>query len=75
MLNILSYDDATPVLAHAPRHASPGHALNGRITCGVDLWLGAGATIRADGHFVRIGNDLQMGRGATIHIAHDVYPT
>ncbi len=74
-LNILSYDDATPVLAHAPRHAAPGHALIGRITCGVDLWLGAGATIRADGHFVRIGNDLQMGRGATIHIAHDVYPT
>lgn len=74
-LNILSYGDATPVLQRPPRLAAPGHALIGRITCGVDLWLGAGATIRADGHFVRIGNDLQLGRGATVHIAHDVYPT
>jgi gamma-carbonic anhydrase len=74
-LNILSYGDATPDLQRPPRLAAPGHALIGRITAGIDLWLGAGATIRADGHFVRIGNDLQMGRGATIHIAHDVYPT
>lgn len=74
-LNLLSYGSATPLLQLPARCALPGHALIGRITCGVDLWLGAGATIRADGHFVRIGDDLQMGRGATIHIAHDVYPT
>jgi carbonic anhydrase/acetyltransferase-like protein (isoleucine patch superfamily) len=73
--NILPYLDATPVLQRPPRFAAPGHAMIGRITCGADLWLGAGAVIRADGHFVRVGNDLQMGRGATVHIAHDVYPT
>ena len=31
--------------------------------------------IRADGHYVRAGDDLTLGHGATIHIAHDVYPT
>jgi carbonic anhydrase/acetyltransferase-like protein (isoleucine patch superfamily) len=74
-LNILPYGDATPDLQRPPRFAAPGHAIIGRVTCGVDLWMGAGSVIRADGHFVRIGNDLQLGRGATVHIAHDVYPT
>jgi carbonic anhydrase/acetyltransferase-like protein (isoleucine patch superfamily) len=74
-LNILPYGDTTPDLQRPPRFAAPGHAIIGRITCGVDLWMGAGSVIRADGHFVRIGNDLQLGRGATVHIAHDVYPT
>ena len=74
-LNALSYLGTAPKLAAAPRHAGPGHALVGRITLGRDAWLGAGALIRADGHDVRGGDDLHMGRGATVHIAQDVYPT
>ena len=74
-LNLLPYGGTTPELAGPPRHAASGHALVGRITLGRDAWLGAGATIRADGHYVRGGDDLMMGRGATVHIAHDVYPT
>lgn len=74
-LNLLPYGGTAPVLAGPPRHAAAGHALVGRITLGRDAWLGAGAVIRADGHFVRSGDDLHMGRGATVHIAHDVYPT
>ncbi|MFO1274211.1 MAG: DapH/DapD/GlmU-related protein [Rubrivivax sp.] len=46
----------------------------GRVTLGRGAWLGAGAVIRADGHDVKAGDGLHLGRGATIHIAHDVYP-
>jgi gamma-carbonic anhydrase len=75
VLNLLPYGGASPQLAGPPRHAGSGHALVGRITLGREAWLGAAAVIRADGHDVRGGNDLHMGRGATVHIAHEVYPT
>ena len=42
------------------------------------MTLPSGSTasvIRADGHYVRAGDDLTLGHGATVHIAHDVYPT
>jgi carbonic anhydrase/acetyltransferase-like protein (isoleucine patch superfamily) len=75
VLNLLPYAGIAPTLAGPLRHAAAGHALVGRITLGGDAWFGAGAVIRADGHYVRGGDDLHMGRGATVHIAHDVYPT
>lgn len=74
-LHLLSYDGVSPVLAGPPRVALAGHALIGRLTLGHSAWLGAGSVIRADGHFVRIGDRFTMGRGATIHIAHERYPT
>ncbi len=74
-LNVLPYGDTAPALAGPPRHAAPGHAIVGRITLGRDSWFGAGAVIRADGHEVKAGDDLQLGRGASVHIAHDIYPT
>jgi carbonic anhydrase/acetyltransferase-like protein (isoleucine patch superfamily) len=74
VLNLLPYGGTSPELAGMPRHAAAGHALVGRITLGRDSWFGAGAVIRADGHYVRGGNDLHMGRSATVHIAHEVYP-
>ncbi len=74
-LNVLPYLGSSPQLADPPRHAAAGHVLVGRITLGRDAWLGAGAVIRADGHYVRAGDGLHLGRGATVHIAHDVYPT
>lgn len=74
-LNLLRYGDASPSLASAPRAAQPGHALIGRLTLGRDAWLGAGSVIRADGHDVTAGDDLHLGRGASVHIAHAVYPT
>jgi carbonic anhydrase/acetyltransferase-like protein (isoleucine patch superfamily) len=74
-LNVLPYLGTAPRLAGAPRHAAAGHALVGRIVLGRDAWLGAGALIRADGHHVDAGDDLSMGRGASVHIAHEVYPT
>jgi carbonic anhydrase/acetyltransferase-like protein (isoleucine patch superfamily) len=74
-LNLLSYRGTAPRLSGPPRSAAAGHALVGRITLGQGAWLGAGAVIRADGHDVRAGDDLHLGRGATVHIAHEVYPT
>jgi carbonic anhydrase/acetyltransferase-like protein (isoleucine patch superfamily) len=74
-LNLLPYGGTSPALGGPPRHAAVGHALVGRITLGGGAWLGAGSVIRADGHYVRGGDDLHMGRGATVHIAHEVYPT
>lgn len=74
-LNLIAYKGALPALASGPAEALPGHAVVGRVTIGRDAWLGAGSVIRADGHYVRIGDGLHIGRGATIHIAHDLYPT
>lgn len=74
-LNLLSYLGTRPELAGPPRHVGANAAVVGRITLGRDAWLGAASVIRADGHYVRAGDDLTLGHGATVHIAHDVYPT
>ena len=74
-LNALSYLGTHPQIAGEPRHAGANSAVVGRVTLGRDAWLGAASVIRADGHYVRAGDDLTLGHGATIHIAHDVYPT
>ena len=74
-LNLLSYGENTPTLLGPVTHAGAGHALIGRLRLGRDAWLGAGTVIRADGHYVEAGHDLHLGRGASVHIAHDVYPT
>ena len=73
--NLLSYLGTHPELAGPPRHVGANSAIVGRVTLGRDAWLGAASVIRADGHYVRAGDDLTLGHGATIHIAHDVYPT
>lgn len=73
--NLIAYQGTLPELGSEPSAALAGHAVVGRVTLGRGAWLGAGTVIRADGHFVRIGDDLHMGRGSTIHIAHEVYPT
>lgn len=74
MLNLIEYRGIRPKFAGEPI-ALPGHAVAGRVTVGLGAWLGAGSVIRGDGHFITIGDDLHLGRGATIHIAHDLYPT
>lgn len=74
-LNRLAYEGTLPSLAGPPLAAAAGHALVGHLTLGREAWLGAGAVIRADGHYVRIGDAFHLGRGATVHIAHARYPT
>jgi carbonic anhydrase/acetyltransferase-like protein (isoleucine patch superfamily) len=74
-LNTLSYLDEHPEVAGPPRHVGANSAVIGRVVLGADAWLGAASVIRADGHHVRAGRDLVLGHGATVHIAHDLYPT
>lgn len=47
----------------------------GRVTLGSGAWLGAFSVLRADGHDVIIGEGFHLGNHATVHIAHDIYPT
>lgn len=74
-LLVLPFRDIEPDFAKPPRHAGRMSAILGRVTMGAGAWVGDDTIIRADGHFVRIGDDFQLGSGSTVHIAHDVYPT
>ncbi len=73
--------DLLPYQAHQPDIEGPlqaaraGHAIIGRVRLGAGAWLGAGATIRADGNYIQIGAGFQMGRSSTVHISEDMYPT
>ncbi len=72
---LLPYHGTSPDLGGPILSAGPGSAVLGRATVGAGLILGARAVIRADGHFVRIGDDFHLGDRSTVHIAHNVYPT
>lgn len=72
---VLPYAGIRPNLASEPRGCGRNVSLIGRVEIGSDLLCGAGAVIRADGHFVRIGDDFCFGEMSTVHIAHEVYPT
>lgn len=74
-LNLLPYAGTVPRLGGPPQRAAAGHALIGRVTLGRAARLGAGSVIRADGDAVVAGDGLDLGRGATVHIAHESLPT
>ena len=46
----------------------------GRVTLGRAAWLGAFSVIRADGHFIRVGDAFHLGSHSTLHINHEIYP-
>ena len=71
---ILPYRGFLPALASVV-HAGPRAAVLGRATLGADAFLGASIVIRADGNTITAGARLHLGARATMHIAHDVYPT
>lgn len=49
-------------------------AVIGRASIGDRLTMGPRAVIRADGHFVRIGDDFSLGSQSTVHITHERQP-
>ena len=57
-----------------PIHAGAGSVVLGRVTLGRNAWLGALSVIRADGHFVRVGDDFHLGARSTVHINHEILP-
>ena len=70
----LPFAAVVPAIAGAPRAIGEGAAVLGRATLGARASLGARSVIRADGHFVRAGDDFSLGERSTVHIAHDLYP-
>lgn len=72
---ILPYEGISPALRTNPRYAGPGSSVLGKVTLGSHATLAPLSVIRADGHFVDIGDDFFLGERATVHIAHEVYPT
>jgi len=55
-------------------HAGVGSAVLGRVTVGRNAWLGVLSVMRADGHFVRVGDDFHLGARSTLHINHEIFP-
>lgn len=73
-LLVLPFDGIEPDFATAPLFSGCGSSVLGRVTIGARAGLGRAAVIRADGHFVRIGDDFHIGEYSTVHIAHEVLP-
>jgi carbonic anhydrase/acetyltransferase-like protein (isoleucine patch superfamily) len=72
---VLPYAGIRPRLATDPRSCGQRVSLLGKIELGADPVFGPGAVVRADGHFVHIGDKFCIGEMSTVHIAHEVYPT
>ena len=70
----LPYSGISPIFATPPVHAGAGSAVLGRVTLGRNAWLGALSVMRADGHFVRVGDDFHLGARSTLHINHEIFP-
>ncbi|MEP3629736.1 MAG: gamma carbonic anhydrase family protein [Hyphomicrobiales bacterium] len=70
-----TYDGISPNIKGELAYAGEGAVVLGRVTLGNRASLGAFAVLRADGHDVVIGDDFHLGSHATVHIAHDIYPT
>jgi carbonic anhydrase/acetyltransferase-like protein (isoleucine patch superfamily) len=71
---ILSFSGTAPAIATPPVYAGPGSVVLGRVTLGRNAWLGALSVIRADGHFVKVGDDFHLGARSTLHINHEIHP-
>jgi gamma-carbonic anhydrase len=71
---MLPYASTVPAFGGPLAFCGPGAAVLGRATIGANARLGASSVIRADGHFVRAGDDFTLGVHSTVHIAHDIYP-
>jgi carbonic anhydrase/acetyltransferase-like protein (isoleucine patch superfamily) len=72
--HILSYAGVAPSFAAPPVRAGVASAVLGRVTVGRNAWLGALSVMRADGHFVRVGDDFHLGPRSTLHINHEIFP-
>lgn len=72
--HMLPYAGVSPAFAAPPAYAGDGSVVLGRVTLGRDARLGALSVVRADGHFVRVGDDFRLGARSTLHINHEIFP-
>jgi carbonic anhydrase/acetyltransferase-like protein (isoleucine patch superfamily) len=73
-LHLLPYGSVSPSFAAPPLYAGAAAAVLGRVTVGRKAWLGPLSVMRADGHFVRVGDDFHLGARSTLHINHEIFP-
>lgn len=73
-LVLLPFDGTGPRLSGVTARSGRAAVL-GRVEAGEDLCVGEATLVRADGHFVRIGDDVWLGDYVTVHISHNLYPT
>lgn len=71
---VLPYHGVSPDFATPPERCGADAAVLGRVTLGRSPRLGTSCVIRADGNFVRAGDDFSLGDRSTIHIEHDLLP-
>jgi gamma-carbonic anhydrase len=72
--HVLPYAGISPSYATPPAYAGAAAAVLGRVTVGRNAWLGPLSVMRADGHFVRVGDDFHLGARSTLHINHEIFP-
>jgi carbonic anhydrase/acetyltransferase-like protein (isoleucine patch superfamily) len=73
-LHVLPYGSVAPSFAAPPAYAGAAAAVLGRVTVGRNARLGPLSVMRADGHFVRVGEDFHLGPRSTLHINHEIFP-
>lgn len=73
-LLVQKYLETRPAFAAPPKFVGADAAVVGRVTVGAGAMLGVRSVIRADGHYIKIGDNLCLGDRATIHIAHELFP-
>jgi gamma-carbonic anhydrase len=76
VLFTLPYAGVHPTFSGPPTISpGPDAVVLGRVKIGRNAYLAAQSVIRADGHHISIADDFAIGSNATVHIAHDLYPT
>jgi gamma-carbonic anhydrase len=71
---ILPFGGIEPRLGEGVRFLGPGSSVLGKAEIGARTLIAGGSAIRADGHFVRIGEGCYFGEASTVHIAQDMFP-
>ncbi len=71
---LLPFGGTEPRFGEGTRFLGTGASVLGRVETGANSVIAAGAVIRGDGHFVRIGDGFFIGEMGTVHIAQGVYP-
>lgn len=72
---ILPFEGVSPKFKGDRKLCGQATSVLGKVTIGTRATLAPHSVIRADGHFVEVGDDFYLGERATVHIAHEVYPT
>ena len=70
---VIGYQGAVPSFGSAPQ-CGGGAVVAGRTTLGNGAILEPFAVLRADGHFIEVGDRLYLGERSSVHIAHNTLP-